>query len=149
MRGPASRNALALGTGPQIALASRHPHDSLRSRRIGFGVSSASRAIVVLTGKIRLRGSGLSASGATLAGALGEAASDSDPPLAFGESVCPECLSSRIVVVANFGSAPLEEGLQRDPTVSETQLGRCEDCGESLRREFTAAKAAMWQTTGF
>jgi hypothetical protein len=72
---------------------------------------------------------------------MGEPAADLGH-LMFGDSDCPECGSGRIEVVATFGS-PSDEG------APETQLGRCGDCGESLRREASTVTAGLWQLTGF
>jgi hypothetical protein len=77
--------------------------------------------------------------------ALGEPAADFNP-LRFGDSVCPECTFAEIAVVASFGPT---NGPPADLSVPETQLGRCEGCGESLRREVTADTAGAWQATGF
>jgi hypothetical protein len=79
---------------------------------------------------------------------VGEPAADYGP-LSFGDSVCPGCDSHRVAVVASFGPTDVGYGSQYDVTVPETQFGRCEDCGESLRREVTAITAGIWQTTGF
>jgi hypothetical protein len=76
-----------------------------------------------------------------LRGVMGEPAADYGP-LAFGDSVCPECESHRIEVVASFVPAA-------DDGTAETQLGRCEDCGESLRREASTVTSGPWRVTGF
>ena len=71
-------------------------------------------------------------------------------PSALEIELCPECESSRITLIGSVGRAIAGYEGQKQVILPETQLGRCEDCGSSLRRTVDAeAGPAVWQATGF